>query len=435
MDRIIEISVRDRIAWQTNKEEYICGNGDFAVVFVFDEEWAEIEPKTARFIHGDQHTDVVFTGNRCEIPKILDTARMKVGVYAGDLQTTTPATVQCKQSILCGAGLPADPTPDVYAQLMEKIDSGMLQGPQGEKGDKGDQGEQGPKGEKGETGAQGPQGEPGIVNIVDSTIAADSTWSSKNTVDKLCPTINESGSVVTCEPVEGYPLGVVSHIETVQEGSGTPSPDNVRPIVARAGVTLTHSNEAETNTLTIDFGQDVYGGSLNWATGVLTIDRKMVILDGTEVWETATTGVSGLPRYRLSITYNPVLLDNIWLTVNNRIPCDNLMCSKLPTVGADAGWTGKAYGIYAEGYRVINVVHGEYAPDVESLKEMMKGAQIAFGLEAPITIQLAQQEILALSGVNTLYSDTGNTDVTGKADPVAIINKLSNAILSLGSNV
>ena len=121
MARTIEISVRERIAWQTNKEEYICGNGDTAVVFAFDQEWDEAEAKTARFIHGDQHTDVVFTGNRCNVPKILDVKTMKIGVYSGNLQTTTKATVKCKEGILCGGGLPADPAPDVYAQLMEML--------------------------------------------------------------------------------------------------------------------------------------------------------------------------------------------------------------------------------------------------------------------------------------------------------------------------
>lgn len=125
MARAIEISVRDRIAWQTNKEEYICGNGDFAVDFVFDQEWNEAENKTARFIHGGQHTDVVFTGSRCAVPKIFGTRKMKIGVYAGDLQTTTPAEVACKKSILCDSGLPADPAPDVYAQLMKKLDEGV----------------------------------------------------------------------------------------------------------------------------------------------------------------------------------------------------------------------------------------------------------------------------------------------------------------------
>ena len=125
MPRTIEISVKDRIAWQTNKTEYICGNKDFAIVFDFDSEWADVAAKTARFIHGEQHTDIVFNGNRCFVPEITDVNRMSVGVYAGDLRTTTPATVLCKKSILCGGGLPADPSPDVYAQIMELLRNGV----------------------------------------------------------------------------------------------------------------------------------------------------------------------------------------------------------------------------------------------------------------------------------------------------------------------
>lgn len=123
MVRTIEVSVRDRIAWQTNRIEYICGNSDFVVDFAFDDEWANAEHKTARFIHGEQHTDVLFTGNRCAIPKIIGAIYMQVGVYAGDLRTTTAAVVLCKKSILCDDGTPADPLPDVYTQLLEKLNS------------------------------------------------------------------------------------------------------------------------------------------------------------------------------------------------------------------------------------------------------------------------------------------------------------------------
>ena len=121
MSRIIEISVKDRIAWQTNRVEYICDNSDFVVDFDFDSEWEGVEPKTARFIHGEQYTDVVFMGNRCPVPVITDVTKMQVGVFAGNLQTTTPVTIICKNSILCGDGVPADPTPDVYTQIMEVI--------------------------------------------------------------------------------------------------------------------------------------------------------------------------------------------------------------------------------------------------------------------------------------------------------------------------
>ena len=121
----IEISVQNRVAWQTNSMDYICGNGDFVVGFVFDGEWDKYETKTARFIYNGEHADIVFIGTECEIPKIIGAKRMEVGVYAGEMYTTTPALVQCRKSILCDSGAPADPTPDVYAQIMERLDNGV----------------------------------------------------------------------------------------------------------------------------------------------------------------------------------------------------------------------------------------------------------------------------------------------------------------------
>lgn len=121
MNRTIEISVKERIAWQTNNVEYICGNNDFVVNFVFDREWEGVEPKIARFIHGEHYTDVVFAGKQCPVPHITDATKMVVGVYTSNLWTTTGANVLCKKSILCGDGVPADPHPDIYAQIMEML--------------------------------------------------------------------------------------------------------------------------------------------------------------------------------------------------------------------------------------------------------------------------------------------------------------------------
>ena len=121
----IEISVQNRVAWQTNSMDYICGNGDFVIGFVFDKEWNEFETKTARFIHGGEHTDIVFTGTECKVPKIFNVKRMEVGVFAGDLYTTTPAFVRCRKSILCDSGVPAEPAPDVYAQVMKLLNNGI----------------------------------------------------------------------------------------------------------------------------------------------------------------------------------------------------------------------------------------------------------------------------------------------------------------------
>lgn len=139
-------------------------------------------------------------------------------------------------------------------------------GPQGETGPRG---EQGPQGEKGETGEVGPAGAPGKDATVDATLtqsgkAADAkvtgdalatkaviddttvgtdAWSAKHLVDMLCPPISETGNPAQCYPVAGYPLGCKVSWEPTQEGSGTPSPENIRPIKGRDSVRVERCGE------------------------------------------------------------------------------------------------------------------------------------------------------------------------------------------------
>lgn len=119
------------------------------------------------------------------------------------------------------------------------------QGPRGIQGERGPQGAQGPQGEKGDTGPQGPKGDPGPAGAdgkdgiqIDDTAVGPDAWSSKHIVDMLCPPLEETGNPVQCYPVTGYPLGVKASWEPMQEGSGDPSPDNIRPIKGRDNVTV-----------------------------------------------------------------------------------------------------------------------------------------------------------------------------------------------------
>lgn len=120
MDKTIIVTVRNKIA-VANKTEYVCGNDDFVVAFDFDQDWDEYDVKTARFKHNGTHTDVVFSGNSCNVPRISGTNSIKVGVFAGDLSTTTSATILARKSILCGGSVPAAPTEDVYNQIMDEL--------------------------------------------------------------------------------------------------------------------------------------------------------------------------------------------------------------------------------------------------------------------------------------------------------------------------
>lgn len=119
---IIHITVQDKIATHVGDAYYVCGNSDFVVRFDFDEEWAALDVKTARFIREDgAYHDQVFSGNECPVPIISNTNNVRVGVFAGNLCTTTPARVPAAKSILCPGGVPAAPGDDGYNQIMQEV--------------------------------------------------------------------------------------------------------------------------------------------------------------------------------------------------------------------------------------------------------------------------------------------------------------------------
>ena len=129
MNKTIEIQVKDKIAKNMTPEiVYVCGNSDYSVKFAFDEDWEE-SAKTARFSYDNgQHIDVPFNGDECAFPKIMSANSVYVGVYAGDLRTSTDAYVSARKSTLSKNSVPAAPTPDVYNQIMQMINAGKLKG-------------------------------------------------------------------------------------------------------------------------------------------------------------------------------------------------------------------------------------------------------------------------------------------------------------------
>lgn len=200
----------------------------------------------------------------------------------------TPDVVQQILSAANEADSKAEQAQKIAQSVRDDADAGKFNGAQGPKGDtgpigpigpigpvgpQGPIGPQGPQGEQGPTGATGPQGPKGdtgpavaldttlthegeaadakatgdaisavkvqldeIPKIDDTAITTTSPWSSKQIVDTLCPPIEETGNPVVCYPVAGYPLDVTVSWGPTQEGSGIPSPENIRPIKGRDGV-------------------------------------------------------------------------------------------------------------------------------------------------------------------------------------------------------
>lgn len=124
----IEIIVREKVARLANKHDFaVCGNSDYRIKFDFDSEWDAYEVKTARFKYNGTYTDVVFNGCECPMPIITSAFRVEVGVYAGDLRTTSCAVLPLKKSILCGSETESKESQEIKDSinkiLKEKIDS------------------------------------------------------------------------------------------------------------------------------------------------------------------------------------------------------------------------------------------------------------------------------------------------------------------------
>ena len=380
-------------------------------------------------------------------------------------------------------------------------------------------------------------------------------------IEQLCPSFAESGSVVQCTPLEGYPLEVVSGIVPYMTGSGDPSPDNIRPITGHTSVTLTHCGKnlastdilvgasgitetdgvfsgtvnsfhvatrnvsfvpaevfkegqqyvfslyakkgtaesspymvvkytdgtqsganitatgdferyisvsdpgktvegvrlsygsggtdtlyikdvqvekgktatayespREENTITLDLGQTVYGGSLDWKTGVLTVGYGIQDL-------------SELEWFGPSVAYgNTVYLSEKFSAAASMIAggrkgwCSVFNCLNGITLGTLPN-NSLVYSIaeYSGDARIY--IKADGVADVDALMAVLEGQKLVYQLAEPITIQLTPQEILALSGTNCLYSDTGDTEVAGKADTNAVIQDLYNKLNDLSATM
>ena len=125
---IIKINIQNKIAKTEGEALIVCYNKDYVINFAFDEEWQDEIVKTAVFTYNGITEEVVFEGNSCTVPMITRATQVEIGVYAGDLRTSTSAIVPCLFSSLDKKGLPKEPTEDVYAQIMELLNKYIEQG-------------------------------------------------------------------------------------------------------------------------------------------------------------------------------------------------------------------------------------------------------------------------------------------------------------------
>lgn len=121
--RDLHVIVSNKVATYLSRDgSIVCGNSNYRIVFTFDSEWDAHNEKVARFIWNDKYYDVPFTGNTVAVPVLNNTRQLKVGVYAGEICTTTPAVIDCQLSILCGTTDEIPLIPSQYEEVMARLD-------------------------------------------------------------------------------------------------------------------------------------------------------------------------------------------------------------------------------------------------------------------------------------------------------------------------
>lgn len=197
-------------------------------------------------------------------------------------------------------------------------------------------------------------------------------------------------------------------IEPVQAGSGEPSQENVRPISGWNAVKIfvsPTSEAADGETYTIAFPGEigtVYGGTLDVITGVLTVDRQIITLNGSENWTMFVT----------SKFFAPVLNENTAAIQRT-------------------GYISNQYVFYGSGNSTSNGItidkrfYGQTAlgrfwvydssyDSVDAFKEALASnpLTIVYPLAVPVTYQITPQEIPLLLGENNIWSDAGAVSAT-----------------------
>ena len=279
--------------------------------------------------------------------------------------------------------------------------------------------------------------------VTDDTKVSRSPWSSNNTVDKLCPSFDESGYAVRCEPVEGYPLKVVSTLPESDTGytevSFKHGGKNIYDPEAYSVPIRTTNNQVtrDGDVFTCDFTVgNVYININNHASRVITPPGTYTI---SFVPVNATTFGLTVILYsldRTQISFKQFSSSNVsyTFTVN-----DPFIVSIAGNTNAHKG--PLSFKVQLEVGSVATDYEAYIAPDVHTVSI----PQIPGGSYDWETGKLTDtngdvsyfepQTIAGKPGVNTFVSDAGEIQVSGKADPVRVIEKLTNAIIALGGNI
>ena len=187
-----------------------------------------------------------------------------------------------------------------------------------------------------------------------------------------------------------------SLISGYQEGSGIPSPDNVRPLVSFSSATLTENG----NTHTFTFGQSIYIGYIDWERGVVVGYKTLKTLNGSEDWYT-----SGSAAYlnntdaKITNNYGDVIANSYseiknWTDVTSPTQSNYVCC-----IFEYSTWNNARFA-----FSLVGRTKAEFISDLQS-----NNIVLAYELAEPIEIPLGGINLLTQEGQNNIFCNIGDT--------------------------
>ena len=212
--------------------------------------------------------------------------------------------------------------------------------------------------------------------------------------------------------------GLVVTLEPKQSGSGTPSPTNVRPITGYTECVVDVKDEDETtqDTATIAFGQTVYGGSVNFKTGKVSVTWAMLNL-GNLTWE-----LVGGDRFAADNQMPDVKIDSIY-----NVP-RNAKSSQYAWVAGDVLYNTDTYGYsyYVESSKNRLFIKDLRYSTVQAFTAAMDGVTLVYELATPIELTLTHAELELLKGYN--YISTNGTTIALDYLPDSLLAEAENYV-------
>lgn len=210
-----------------------------------------------------------------------------------------------------------------------------------------------------------------------------------------------SGAIVHITDADEAPLvRCLVDITPKQSGTGTPSPDNVRPISGWTEVKVIVSPTQEAtdgHTTTTSLGRTVYGGTLDVVTGVLTVTHGY--MNYTNI--STTSGVAVTGGWRCNFLCPDGDINKGKWTVQSA-PTLSMFDSSKPL---NEGGISKGYA--ANNYTVIV----PNATSKETADATLEGLELVYPLATPQTYTLTGQEVSAMYGENYIWGSSGDVDI------------------------